>query len=502
MANVLEVKNVAKRYGKTVALDGIDLTMNPGEVLGIAGPNGAGKSTLARILAGEDGEDGGEILLAGKPWSHEQRRHSVAIVHQEVRLFPTLTVQENLLVGRAGRRYLRPAAGQSEYDILKEFNLAGMARVPLENCSLVVQQLVEIARAILRSADAFLFDEPNSALTLEESERLFDHIHRLRAEGNAPIALVSHRLADLAQHCDRVVVIRDGKVAREFSGAELTTANIAQAMVAKNGSPAAETHAAPQAHRRERREFTEPLLRVSNWSDAAGKTFAGVNLAVHRGEAVFITGQEGAGGRELIQSLARLRRARGKLELAERDDAKGSGTDSCYLPGNRATSLFANMSIRGNLSARLGEGTISTRVGVLRLKRLNEMGRRWVERLSIRSDTPRQAIGSLSGGNQQKVAVGSVLAATPSLLLIEEPTRGVDVATKAEIYAALREYAWEGNAVVGFSPELDEVFEIADTVYVASGGRLSPALDASSVKSLEELADLVDRARTAQATQT
>ena len=132
------------------------------------------------------------------------------------------------------------------------------------------------------------------------------------------------------------------------------------------------------------------------------------------------------------------------------------------------------------------------------MKELGEIGGRWVSRLSIRSDSPRQAIGALSGGNQQKVAVGSVLAATPTLLLIEEPTRGVDVATKAEIYAALRAYAREGNAVVGFSPELDEVFGVADTVYVASGGRLSPGLDLSSVNSLEELADLVDRARTAQ----
>jgi len=499
MPNVLEVKDVAKRYGKTVALDGITLTANPGEVLGIAGPNGAGKSTLVRILAGEDIEDSGEILFAGKPWGPEQRSNSVAIVHQEVRLFPTLTVEENLLVGRAGRRYLRPAPGQGEQDILGEFNLASLARTPLDSCSLVVQQLVEIARAILRSADAFLFDEPNSALTLEESERLFNHLRKLRDEGNAPVALVSHRLNDLVEHCDRVVVIRDGRVAKELSGPALTTANIAQAMVAGGATRSAEADAASPSRRRERREFTETLLRVTNWSDGAGKTFAGVNMEVHAGEAVFITGQEGAGGRELVQSLARLRRAHGKLELTKRSDGRHNGTQACYLPGDRAKSLFANLSIRANLSVRLGKGTISSQAGILRMKRLSEVGTRWVSRLSIRSDSPRQAIGALSGGNQQKVAVGSVLAATPSLLLIEEPTRGVDVATKAEIYAALREYAREGNAVVGFSPELDEVFEIADTVYVARGGGLSPGLDVSSVSSLEELADLVDRVRAAQA---
>ena len=284
MPNVLEVRNVAKRYGKTVALDGIDLTLNPGEVLGIAGPNGAGKSTLVRILAGEDTEDSGEILLSGKPFGHEQRRNSVAIVHQEVRLFPTLTVQENLLVGRAGRRYLRPAPGRAEHDILKEFNLTSLARVPLESCSLVVQQLVEIARAILRSADAFLFDEPNSALTLEESERLFNYLHQLRAEAKAPVALVSHRLSDLVQHCDRVIVIRDGKVAREFSGKELTTANIAQAMVAVSGAQADRADAAPQARRRERSELKETLLQLTDWTDGAGSTFAGIDLEVHRGK--------------------------------------------------------------------------------------------------------------------------------------------------------------------------------------------------------------------------
>src|SRR5579864_52801 len=275
----LEVKGLKKRYGDTRALDGLDITADAGEVLGIAGPNGAGKSTLVRLLAAEEEEDEGGIFLGGKRWSTHERRQQVAVVHQESKLFPPLTVTENLLVGVARSKLLRPAPTSAEADLLREFGLSSSAGKPLESCSLVVHQLVEIARAMLRDARAFLFDEPNSALTSEESKRLFQHIQRLREESSCIVVLISHRLDDLVSHCDRVVVVRDGRVFLELKGGELTTSALGQAIIGASSDPGALDPGSArgvEARARGRSSDNHPdhradaLLRVSGWSDRAG----------------------------------------------------------------------------------------------------------------------------------------------------------------------------------------------------------------------------------------
>jgi ABC-type sugar transport system ATPase subunit len=494
----LEVSRLRKRYGETRALDGLDLTASAGEVLGIAGPNGAGKSTLVRVLAGEDPGDSGDVLLGGRPWTLPERQHNVALVHQEPKLFPTLTVADNLMVGVEPTRLLRPSPTARDIAIVEELGLTGSASTPVEECSLVTQQLVEIARAILRDASAFLFDEPNSALTVEESEHLFSHIERLRAGGRCVVVLITHRLNDLVTHCDRVAVVRDGRVAVMLEGDRLTTANLGQAIAGtwESTRPPANGVAAERpavAEETQTPVIGAPLLSAEGWSDRTGRTFADVTVEVRQGEVLVITGQEGAGGRELIQSFAGLRSATGSLAIGGESTARAREGRLCYIPADRTQALFPNFSVAANLASRLGRRAIAGTSGILRVPRLLRRGRDLVDRLSIRTESARAAIGSLSGGNQQKVSVGSALAVGPQVLLIEEPTRGVDVATKEDIYSSLRSYAAHGNAVIAFSPELDVVFRLADTARVIVEGRLSEPREIGPLGGLDELADWVDR---------
>src|SRR3954447_4796165 len=221
------IRELRKRYGDTHALDGLDLVAHPGEVLGVAGPNGAGKSTLLRILAGEETADSGEVLLDGERFTATD---TVAVVHQEPQLFPNLSVGDNLLVGREGSRFLRPRLNAGERGLMAELGIASSAHRPLDVCSLATQQRTEIARALARDAKIFLFDEPNSALTDEESNELFREMRALAERGRI-VLLVSHRLADLAAQAERVAVIRDGRVAALLEGERLTQEGIAQELV-------------------------------------------------------------------------------------------------------------------------------------------------------------------------------------------------------------------------------------------------------------------------------
>src|SRR3954447_9558022 len=251
------IRELRKRYGDTRALDGLDLVAQRGEVLGIAGPTGAGKSTLLRILAGEEVADSGEILLNGEPFTATD---AVAVVHQEPQLFPNLSVADNLLVGRERARFLRPRLRSDERALMDELAIGGSARRPLALCSLATQQRTEIARALARDARIFLFDEPNSALTDEESNELFTELRALAARGRI-VLLVSHRLADLVAHAARVAIIRDGRAAAVLEGEALTQEAIAQELViAEEVAARVRQAAAAQA------AHGEELLRLGGWT--------------------------------------------------------------------------------------------------------------------------------------------------------------------------------------------------------------------------------------------
>jgi ABC-type sugar transport system ATPase subunit len=488
----LEVDHVVKAYGVTTALRGLSLTATSGEILGVAGPNGAGKSTLIRVLAGEEPPTEGEVILDGRPWPLAERRAEVAVVHQESQLFPNLTVGENVMVGRSGG-VGRPRLSAREREILAHLRLLPYADRPLDRCSLVVSQLTEIARALLRDARLFLFDEPNSALTDQESAMLFAEIDRLKQQGDHIVLFVSHRLAELVQHCDRVAIVREGDCAGILSGDRLTEEALAAELVvghpASTAAIAAASEEAAQAPRR--------TLQLSSLTHPRGQ-FRDVTLEIPSGAVTAITGVEGSGARELVRAIAGMEPARGGRTLVEERSGSGRAAPSgtAYVPAERRDALFFNFSVGANEVVRLGRPEIATRLGWMRRSRITALAARLSERFRVKTASTDYPVAALSGGNQQKVALASAMASSPGVLVVEEPTRGVDVGTKADIYQFLREFAAAGNIVVMMCTEVTEIFDAADQVCVMSRGRLSPPLRVASQPTAGELAmALASRAR-------
>jgi ABC-type sugar transport system ATPase subunit len=320
LADGLVIRGLHKRYGDTVALDGLDLHARPGEILGVAGPNGAGKSTVIKVLAAETTADSGVITVGGVPWSPSLAVHRVAVVHQEPQLFPNLTVEENLVVGRERRRVLRHGANEQERALMADLAIAEFADRPLGTCTLAVQQRTEIARALAQDARLFLFDEPNSALTDEESDDLFRRMHALADAGHV-VMLVSHRLAELVEHADRVAVIRDGRATAVLEGEALTQVGVARQLVL--GQPERvvdEADVDPVDHAPH-----GSALTLSQWTHADGE-FTGIDLAVDAGEIVAIVGVEGSGARELLRSAAGLERASGSHVVTAAADGPAIGS--------------------------------------------------------------------------------------------------------------------------------------------------------------------------------
>jgi ABC-type sugar transport system ATPase subunit len=481
--STLVLRGIQKHYGETRALDDLDLRALGGEILGVAGPNGAGKSTLVKVLGGETGYDSGDLTFTSGSGTVSSARPTAAVVHQETSLFPNLTVSENICVARTEQGWRYPRAADREIELLAEMHLTPYANLPVSRCSLVVRQLTEIARALLvGDADVFLFDEPNSALTNEESELLFQHMARLRDEGRV-VLLVSHRLSDLVDYCDSVVVVRDGRVAQTLRGEDLTEVRIAEELVvgvdvhAEHGLGASRTRASGGRD--------DGAVQLRDWTHR-GNQFRDISFAIPRGKVTALVGAEGSGARELLRSLAGLEAAAGTM--AAQDGAKISPAETEYLPAERQISLFSNLDVGQNMIARLGAPQIANRWGFLRRQAARELEQELSTRFRVRSPGLRASIRALSGGNQQKVAIAAAVAKSPTLLALEEPTRGVDVGSTAEIYRLLRAYVEEGGSVVCYCTEIPEVFELADSVIVLSEGVIVGQHDADVFDDISTLA--------------
>ena len=290
-------------------------------------------------------------------------------------------------------------------------------------------------------------------------------MHGLADAGHLVI-LVSHRLAELVAHCARVVVIRDGGVTATLSGAALTEPAIARELVVGLApGQSADRGAAPNG-------ASDAVLRLGGWSHPQG-AFRDISVEISRGEIMALVGVEGSGARELVASVAGYAPGSGSIEIAGHDGSAVVGRDTAYLSADRRGMLFSNLSVGHNLVIRLGIPEIASRGGVLLLRRLAHLGHELVERFRIRANSPEQPLPSLSGGNQQKVAIAAAIARRPAVLALEEPTRGVDVGSKAEIYRILRDFAASGNGVLVYCTEVPEVFELADRLAIMDGGLIS-----------------------------
>lgn len=458
-ANDLEVLNLTKNYWLTRALDEINFKLEPGVILGIAGPNGAGKSTLIKIIAGEVFADSGSILLGGQQL---EPARSVAVVHQETDLFPNLTVADNMMVGREGGGFRRPALDEDAKLHLQRFGIIDRTNQIVGSCSLAVQQQVEIARALAREAQIFLFDEPNSALREEESVQLFREMRRLADEGRHVI-LVTHRFHDLADNCDRVFIVRNGKITDTLSGKHLTEDEIARRMVMEH------QRSSERAVRDTGSNGAQVVLSAKDWTSTRGR-FSDVSLDLKRGDVVALMGAEGSGAREFLRSIAGLEDAEGQLTI-DCGDAEENRLSTAYVPATRQLSLFPNLNVGQNIIVRKGRDVAGV-AGQLKQRKITGIVEKAVTNFSIKVANASQPIRALSGGNQQKVAIASAIVSGPQVLILEEPTRGVDITSREDIYDLVRDYASSGAAVLMYCTEVPEVYEAADYVYVMKAGTL------------------------------
>jgi ABC-type sugar transport system ATPase subunit len=469
----LNVANLVKRYGATRALTGLNFHAESGSVIGVAGPNGAGKSTLIRILSGEERSDDGEITLTRD--SQVIKNFNVAVVHQEPQVWPNLTVRQNLAVGRETTTSGRIGPGPGANSVMATLDIARFADFELADLSLAVHQRVEIARAIMHRADVFLFDEPNSALTDEESKALFMLMRRL-AEEDRIVILVTHRLIDLVNACKVVLILRDGSIVAELGRSEpISEAAIAGRLTSnsKHPSPSRLSGAASST--------AKPLMRLIRSSDPSG-AFRNVSLDIVPGRILVLAGVEGSGARELTRAIGGFRWVEGVEGDLQRVE---------YVAASRRDTVFPNLSVGENILIRLGRRHLTSPGPWLNRKQMNIRARACLSKYSIKAGDVSDPVVSLSGGNQQKVVLAAALERNALILAVEEPTRGVDIASKQDIYALMRELCERGSAVVLFCTEVPEMFDIADNIAVMSRGMLVGAVTVDEIKTVSDLVELL-----------
>jgi ribose transport system ATP-binding protein len=489
VARRLEMKGISKTFAGVRALIDAMLTVEAGEVHAVMGENGAGKSTLIKILAGAYAADpGGEIRIDGVSVAiagpASALELGIAVIYQELTVSPNLTVAENIYLGREIRRGLlthRKAMQAGCEEVLRSLGAEFSPGTVVGSLSLAERQLVEIARAVHANVRILVMDEPTAALSVRESERLFDLIDTLRRRGLA-IIYVSHRMAEIARLADRVTVLRDGSYVGTLSREEIATDRIVRMMVGRDLASFYKREV-----RREPTGATPPLLEVREMSD--GRRVRGCSFTVQAGEILGIAGLVGSGRTELARLIFGADgTATGTVMLEGRTITIRSPSDAIangivYLTEDRkGLGLFLEMSVSENINTMV-LARDAGRGGVLNRGRAGERAKAAIDRLRIRVRSPRSNVGVLSGGNQQKVLLSRLLQPAPRVLILDEPTRGVDVGAKSEIYRIVDELAASGVGIVFISSELPEVIGIADRVVVMRDGRivgeLKPSDDAS-----------------------
>ena len=478
---LLEVRAVSKRFPGVLALDRVDLVLHPGEVLAVIGENGAGKSTLMKILAGVQPADAGELLVDGQPVQidgvEEALAAGIALIHQELNLADNLDIAANIFLGREPRR--GPAGvlidharthGQSR----RFLDMVGLAVDPatiVSELTIGRQQMVEIAKALSVDARVLIMDEPTSSLSQSEAESLFEVIGQLRDAGKS-IVYISHRLGEVTRLADRVTVLRDGANAGELDRQEITHDAMVQLMVGRD---------IDQLQRAANRQLGAVVLEASGLRSPAFPDHR-LDFSVRAGEIVGLAGLVGAGRTELLQTLFGITPALdgqlkiGEIPLLPQDPRQAIRAGMALVPEDRKQQgLVIEMTVRENMS--LPSLKRDARSGFLNRGREKEVGDRMIERLRVKTPGPEQVVRYLSGGNQQKVVLGKWLAMEPQVLLMDEPTRGIDVGAKQEIYALMEELAARGVAILFVSSEMEEVLRMSDRAVVMHEGRIAGELD-------------------------
>jgi ribose transport system ATP-binding protein len=481
----LEMSGVRKRYGATQALDGVDLVVQVGEVHALLGQNGAGKSTLMKVLSGAIQPDTGEMRIDGAPYAPAEpldaRRAGVAMIYQELSLAPHLTVAENISLGLEPGRFGvvdRPAMRQRALRALEELHHPRIRpEAVVGGLPIAAQQIVEIARAVAVGCRLLVLDEPTSSLAQADAEALFELVASLRRQGQA-VVYITHFIEEAMRVADRFTVLRDGRTVGDGEMAATSVPAIVDLMVGRRMErlyPRSDRKAEPGG---------EPLLEVRELRGVGKPERA--SLTLHPGEVLGIAGLMGAGRTELLRALAGLDEVvsgRVKLGVYQGPATPGQrwAQGMALVSENRKEEgLALNLSVADNL-------TLSKMPMVVRASQRRPLVARWLKRLDVRCQGPEQPVGELSGGNQQKVAIARLLHHDVDVLLLDEPTRGIDVASKAQIYDLIDALVSGGvdqaqrrrKAVIMVSSYLPELLGVCDRIAVMCRGRLGPARPAA-----------------------
>ena len=479
-AGTLEVRQVSKAFPNVQALTDISLDIRPGEILAFMGENGAGKSTLLKIINGDYQPDTGTLTIDGQPltFSNPRAAHKagIRVIYQEPEIIPGVDVAENIWAGELPKRFGLLDRGQLNKQVqrsLAEYGFEDILPMHLQGDELssAQRQLVEIMRALKSGVRVLALDEPTSSLTEEEVDRLFTLVRRLRDEGVA-IIYVSHRIKEILRLCDRVAILRDGQLVAVRAAADLNDAEIVRLMVGRELSDVFHRRPSGTGH-----EVLRATELYSNWHQD-------INFHINAGEVVGFAGLIGSGRTELAKVIfGDLPKTRGRITLDGRDVnihrpddaiAKGIG----FAPEDRKREgLVLIRSVLENASLAILPQISRFHFVRRGLERAIATG--FVEKLRVRTPSLEQEVGKLSGGNQQKVVLARWLAAKPKLLILDEPTRGIDVGAKAEIYHLIDDLANQGLGIMFISSELPEILGLSDRIYVMQNGRITGELAAA-----------------------
>ncbi|MGI5253394.1 sugar ABC transporter ATP-binding protein [Actinacidiphila glaucinigra] len=495
---VLALEGVSKSFGAVRALRGVSLRLHAGEAHALAGENGAGKSTLIKTLAGVHRPDTGTVLLDGRPVEFhgpgDARDAGVAVIYQEPTLFPDLSVAENIFVGRQPRRSLgrvdHKAVREAAADLFRRLGVDLDPEQPARGLSIADQQLVEIAKALSFDARVLIMDEPTAALTGSEVSRLFGVVKSLREQG-AAVLFISHRLEEIFALCQRVTTLRDGAWIASEPLDGLTEDDLVRRMVGRD---------LDELYPKQDAEIGEVALSVRRLTREG--VFTDVSFEVRRGEIVGLAGLVGAGRSEVARAIFGVDRRDAGEVVVDGKPLRGGAPSLAMAAGialvpedRRAQGLVMDMSIERNIG--LTGFPATTKGGLMSRRAERSRALDWAVRLQVKYARLADVVGTLSGGNQQKVVLAKWLATAPEVLIVDEPTRGIDVGTKAEVHRLLSRLAAEGVAVLMISSDLPEILGMADRVLVMHEGRLAAEIPRSEATEESVMAAATGRVRRA-----
>ncbi len=479
---ILEVKNITKKFPGVIALGGVDLQLEESEVLSVIGENGAGKSTLMKILAGVQPPDSGEILVDGKPvfinGVQDAFDNGIALIHQELNLAGNLSVAANIFLGREPRKMGLIDNAKINAEAARFLEMVGLDVDPttlVEELTIGRQQMVEIAKALSINARVLIMDEPTSSLSAKETDSLFTVVKDLRSKG-VSVIYISHRLGEVKELSDRVTVLRDGNNAGEIERKEITHDKMVSMMVGRDLS---------QYFPHEPHEAGETVLKAIDLRTPVHPKHA-LNFEVKAGEIVGVAGLVGAGRTELLATLFGVTPAiGGSIEIEGQTASIQSPRDAikagiALAPEDRKKQgLILEMSVGENIS--LSALQRDSKRGFRNQAAEDAISDKMIAQMRIKTPSADQVVRYLSGGNQQKVVLGKWLAMKPKILFLDEPTRGIDVGAKAEIYTLMEELAATGVAILFVSSEMEEILGMSDRTLVMHEGQLTGELQRSEL---------------------